>query len=67
MTGCYLTSLAFQFMRAAADFDPAWPGAYFIPRMTMKPPSSLLVQIWPELNQWLVARIRTLSPQRRCR
>ncbi|KJZ70635.1 hypothetical protein HIM_09955 [Hirsutella minnesotensis 3608] len=26
MTGCYLTSLPFEFMRAVADFDPEWSG-----------------------------------------
>ncbi|XP_044718886.1 centromere DNA-binding protein complex CBF3 subunit [Hirsutella rhossiliensis] len=31
MTGCYLTSLPFEFMRAVADFDPEWSGSYFVP------------------------------------
>ena len=52
MTGCYLTSLPFEFMRAVADFDPEWSGSYFIPRATVRPPVALLVQVWPQLDKW---------------
>lgn len=55
MTGCYLTSLPFEFMRSSADFDPDWPGSYFIPRDTVKPPASLLRQLWPHLERWKAA------------
>jgi len=55
MTGCYLTSLPFEFMRAVADFDPEWSGSYFVPRATVRPPASLLVQVWPELDKWKLA------------
>jgi hypothetical protein len=52
MTGCYLTSLPLEFMRAVADFDPEWAGCYYIPRGTVKPLPSLLARIWPELDRW---------------
>ena len=52
MTGCYLTSLPFKFIRAVADFDPEWSGSYFIPRATVRPPIVLLGQVWPELDKW---------------
>ena len=52
MTGCYLTSLPFAFMRAAADFDPEWSGSYFVPRTVVKPPATLLTQVWPDLDKW---------------
>ena len=39
-------------MRAAADFDPNWPGAYYIPRATVIPPSSLVAAVWPEVDSW---------------
>ena len=55
MTGCYLTSLPFEFMRAVADFDPAWSGSYYVPRSTVRVPPSLLTQIWPELDFWIAA------------
>lgn len=55
MTGCYLTSLPFEFMRAVADFDPEWSGTYFVPRATVRPPASLLAQVWPELDKWKAA------------
>jgi hypothetical protein len=52
MTGCYLTSLPFEFMRSSADFDPDWSGSYFLPRSTIKPPPALLRGIWPDLDTW---------------
>jgi hypothetical protein len=52
MTGCYLTSLPREFMRATADFDPDWPGAYYIPRATVIPPPSLITAVWPEVDSW---------------
>jgi hypothetical protein len=52
MTGCYLTSLPFEFMRSSAGFDPDWSGSYFLPRDTVKPPHALLRRIWPDLDTW---------------
>jgi hypothetical protein len=52
MTGCYLTSLPFEFMRSTADFDPDWAGSYFLPRDTVKPSTALCRRIWPALDQW---------------
>jgi hypothetical protein len=52
MTGCYLTSLPLEFMRAVADFDPEWSGSYFIARSTAKPPSRLLARVFPGLDYW---------------
>ncbi|KAM4062622.1 centromere DNA-binding protein complex CBF3 subunit, domain 2 domain-containing protein [Hirsutella rhossiliensis] len=49
MTGCYLTSLPFEFMRAVADFDPEWP------------PVVLLVQVWPQLDKWKEAHSSPFS------
>ncbi|KJZ69940.1 hypothetical protein HIM_10663 [Hirsutella minnesotensis 3608] len=61
MTGCYLTSLPFEFMRAVADFDPEWCGSYFVPRATVRPPVVLLVQVWPQLDKWKEAHSSPLS------
>ncbi|KJZ70029.1 hypothetical protein HIM_10580 [Hirsutella minnesotensis 3608] len=61
MTGCYLTSLPFEFMRAVADFDPEWSGSYFVPRATVRPPVVLLVQVWPQLDKWKEAHSSPLS------
>jgi hypothetical protein len=55
MTGCYLTSLPFEFMRSTADFDPDWSGSYFLPRDTVKPPFALRTRIWPSLDEWKYA------------
>ena len=52
MTGCYLTSLPREFMRATADFDPEWPGSYYIPRATVLPPPALAAAVWPEIESW---------------
>jgi hypothetical protein len=52
MTGCYLTSLPFEFMRSTADFDPDWAGSYFRSLATVKPSPSLCRRIWPALDQW---------------
>jgi hypothetical protein len=52
MTGCYLTSLPLEFMRAVADFDPEWSGSYFIARSTAKPPGRLLARVFPGLVYW---------------
>ena len=52
ITGCYLTSLPYEFMRATADFDPDWPGSYYIPRATILPPPSLAAAVWPEVESW---------------
>jgi len=32
MTGCYLTTLPFEFMRGQADFEPAYASSYFLAR-----------------------------------
>ncbi|KAM4058124.1 centromere DNA-binding protein complex CBF3 subunit, domain 2 domain-containing protein [Hirsutella rhossiliensis] len=61
MTGCYLTSLPFEFMRAVADFDPEWSGSYFVPRATVRPPVVLLVQVWPQLDKWKEAHSSPFS------
>ncbi|KAK4242960.1 transcriptional activator of glycolytic enzymes-domain-containing protein [Corynascus novoguineensis] len=53
MTGCYITTLPFEFMRATADFEPAWAGSYHIPRATVQPEPWLRSQIWPQLDHWL--------------
>lgn len=55
MTGCYLTTLPYNFMRALAGFDPSDTRSYFVPRATIKPPRKLLCQIWPELDAWITA------------
>src|SRR6266699_6831067 len=52
MTGCYITTLPFEFMRAAADFEPAWAGSYHIPKATVQPELWLRSQIWPQLDCW---------------
>lgn len=52
MTGCYITTLPFEFMRAAADFEPAWAGSYHVPRATVQPGPWLRSQIWPQLDRW---------------
>lgn len=52
MTGCYLASLPFEFMRSSAGFDPDWSGSYFLPRDTVKPPHALLRRILPDLDTW---------------
>ena len=41
MTGYYLTDLPRQFMRGVADFEPDYASNYFVPRETVRPPSSL--------------------------
>ncbi|KJZ70438.1 hypothetical protein HIM_10176 [Hirsutella minnesotensis 3608] len=61
MTGCYLTSLPFEFMRALADFDTEWSGSYFVPRDDVRPPDVLLVQVWPQLDNWKEAHSSPLS------
>lgn len=52
MTGCYLTTLPWSFMRAMAGFDPLDNRSYFVPRATVKPPSELLSKIFPDLDHW---------------
>lgn len=52
MTGCYLTSLPFEFMRAVADFDPDWSGSYYVPRSHVEPSAYLLSKVWPQLDEW---------------
>ena len=46
MTGCYLTDLPRQFMRGVADFEPDYASNYFVPRETVRPPSSLRRRVW---------------------
>jgi hypothetical protein len=55
MTGCYLTSLPYSFMRASADFSPEWSGSYFVPRSAVMPSAWLRSQIWPHADFWLAA------------
>lgn len=57
MTGCYLTDLPQQFMRGMADFEPDYASNYFIPRDTVKPPSSLRRRVWPQLDRWRQAHL----------
>jgi hypothetical protein len=52
ITSCYLTSLPREFIRATADFDPDWPGSYYIPRASVIPPPSLAATVWPEVKSW---------------
>jgi hypothetical protein len=52
MTGCYITTLPFEFMRATADFEPMWAGSYHIPRAAIQPEPWLRSQIWPQLDRW---------------
>jgi hypothetical protein len=61
MTGCYLTSLPFEFMRAVADFDPEWLGSYFVPWAVLKPPATLLSKVWPQLDKWKESHSGALS------
>ena len=58
MTGCYLTSLPRQWMRGIADFDPDYPGSYFLPRATVVPPPSLQQCVWPALDGWRAAHMQ---------
>ncbi|KAL2141917.1 hypothetical protein VTI28DRAFT_1802 [Corynascus sepedonium] len=52
MTGCYITTLPFEYMRATADFEPTWAGSYHVPRATVQPEPWLRSQIWPQLDRW---------------
>ncbi len=57
MTGCYLTTLPREFMRGIVDFEPDYPGAYFLPRETVIPPVALQRRVWPALDGWLAAHL----------
>jgi hypothetical protein len=52
MTGCYLTTLPFEFMRATADFEPSWAGCYNVPRSGVVPAPWLRSQVFPQLEEW---------------
>lgn len=52
MTSCYVTTLPRKFMRGVADFDPGYPGAYYLPRDAVTPPPSLQRMIWPWVDGW---------------
>ena len=41
-------------MRGVADFNPDYPGSYFLPA-TVTPPTSLLGSVWPGLDRWMNA------------
>ncbi|KAM4064097.1 centromere DNA-binding protein complex CBF3 subunit [Hirsutella rhossiliensis] len=53
MTGCYLTSLPFEFMRAVADFDPEWSGSYFVPGPPSGVEQNMAAGAFLELLEWL--------------
>ena len=57
MTGCYLTTLPQEFIRGIADFEPDYPGTYFLPRETVVPPMALQRHVWPALDGWLAAHL----------
>jgi len=57
MTGCYLTSLPFEFMRGQADFEPAYASSYFLAR-DIQPPERLRQLVWPDLNHWRAAHLQ---------
>lgn len=59
MTGCYLTTLPREFMRGVADFEPDYPGSYFLPRESCIPPPCLLQRIWPQLDGWRAAHLKS--------
>jgi hypothetical protein len=56
MTGCYLTTLPWAFMRGIAEFEPEeWASSYFLPRETVEPPPLLVCRIWPDIDRWQAA------------
>jgi len=57
MTGCYLTSLPFEFMRGQADFEPGYASSYFVAR-DIQPPESLRRLVWPDLDRWRAAHLQ---------
>ena len=40
-----------------ADFDPDYSSAYFVPRETVTPPTSLRRRVWPRLDNWRDAHL----------
>jgi Centromere DNA-binding protein complex CBF3 subunit, domain 2 len=56
MTGCYLTTLPFEFMRGQADFEPAYASSYFLAR-DIQPPDCLRRLVWPDLDRWRAAHL----------
>lgn len=56
MTGCYLTSLPFEFMRGQADFEPAYASSYNIAR-DIRPPERLRRMVWPDLDRWRASHL----------
>ena len=56
MTGCYLTTLPFEFMRGQADFEPAYASSYFLAR-DIQPPERLRRLVWPDLDRWRAAHL----------
>ena len=57
MTGCYLTSLPFEFMRGQADFEPSYASSYFVARDIL-PPERLRRLVWPDLDRWRAAHLQ---------
>ena len=53
MTGCYPTTLPWQFMRGFADFKLDFASSHFLPRLTVFLSSFLLRKVWSELNRYL--------------
>lgn len=53
MSGCYLTSLPLQGIQATAGFPPE-RGAYHLARGSVRPPDSLVLQIFPQVEEWAV-------------
>jgi hypothetical protein len=53
LSNCYLTHLPRKFVRSMAGFEPSNRGDYFIPRAKIQPPSSLIREVWPWVDEWL--------------
>jgi hypothetical protein len=56
MTGCYLTTLPFEFMRGQADFELAYASNYFLAQ-DIQPPERLRRRVWPDLDRWRAAHL----------
>ena len=57
MTGCYLTTLPFEFMHSQADFELAYASSYFLAR-DIQPPERLRRLVWPDLDRWRAAHLQ---------
>ena len=56
MTGCYLTTLPFEFMRGQADLEPAYASSYFLAQ-DIQPPQRLRQMVWLDLDHWRAAHL----------